>query len=87
MKPLQRNGWNIYFHKIFEEQYTDLKEKIKKLQTKLDNHQLRLHSDVKLFQAIVMLIDETIPYNPFADYFILKGSLKRYSRVKKKRIA
>ena len=84
MKPISINGWDIYFHELFEQQYIELRGKVKKLQGKLNKQELRLHSDVKLFQAVVNLIYQTIPNNPFADYFVLKDSLKRYSRVKKK---
>lgn len=84
MKPLERKGWKIYFHPLFEQQYQDLKKQIIKLKNKLDKEKLIIYPDVKLFQAIINLIDETIPLNPFADYFVLTGSLKRYSRVKKK---
>ena len=84
MNPIQKNGWTIYFHQLFAQQYLDLRERIVKLTNNLDKEALRIHSDVKLFQSIQNLIYETIPSNPFADYFALRGSLKRYSRVKKK---
>ena len=84
MKPLRIKGWDIYFHRLFEQQYAEIRSNVEKLQSKLEKEKLRLHPDVKLFQALVNLIYQTIPYNPFADYFVLKDSLKRYSRVKKK---
>lgn len=77
-------GWNIHFHSLFDRQYKELREKVIALKIKLPNEQLILHSDVKLFKALSDICTETIPSDPFAQYFVLKGNLKKYSRVKKK---
>lgn len=77
-------GWNIRFHSLFAQQYKELKERVIHLQTKLPNEKLILHPDVKLFKALYDIYTKTIPSDPFAQYFVLNGNLKKYSRVKKK---
>ena len=76
--------WKIYFHPLFQQQYEELKEKVIRLKANHPVDDIKFHPDVKLFQSLINLIENTIPENPLAQYFVLKDNLKKYSRVKKK---
>ena len=69
MKPIKRNGWNIYFYPLFYQQWQDLVIRVQSLKQKLDSKQFITHSDVKLLKALDIGIKEKIPQNPFAFYF------------------
>lgn len=77
-------GWDVRFHPLFAQQYKRLRERFVILSQRLSNDELKVHSDVKLFRVLVELYTKTIPSDPFAQYFVLRGALKKYSRVKKK---
>lgn len=83
MKPIEKNGWKIYFHPLFYQQWEELVNKVKYLKEKLTTEQFILHKDVKLLKALNIGIKEKIPANPFASYFSLKKPLQKYSRLKK----
>jgi toxin YhaV len=84
VKSVKVNGWKIYFHPLFNEQYLELRNKVSKLKQKLSDEEYKNHSDVKFFGKLYKIIYQIIPDEPFAHYFVLKGELKRYSRVKGK---
>lgn len=83
MKPLLRNGWAIFFHPLFYEQWVNLVEKVKRLKVKLEPTKFVTHTDVKLLKALDVAIKEKIPQDPFASYFALKKPLQKYGRLKK----
>ena len=83
MKPIKRNGYSIYFHPLFNKQWQELVNRVKYLQKKLDHDKFITHADVKLLKALYIGIQEKIPGNPFASYFILKKPLQKYGRLKK----
>lgn len=83
MKPIEKNGWKIYFHPLFYQQWQELVNKVKHLKGKLTTEKFVTHSDVKLLKAIDIGIKEKIPTNPFASYFCLQKPLQKYSRLKK----
>jgi toxin YhaV len=78
------NGWEVYFHpKLFGTQYQELFERVSFLREHLPDAEYKTHTTVKLFAAITVAIETKIPFDPFASYFALTGSLKQYGRVKK----
>lgn len=79
-----RNGWQIYFIKrLFGKQRRDLQAEVRRLKEILPAEDYFTHAKVKLYTAIMVAIKEKIPEDPFAEYFALSGSLKKYGRVKK----
>lgn len=83
MKPMICNGWQIYFHPVFFQQWQTLLSEVKKLRTKLDSEQFTRHPQAKLLKAIDVGIKEKISLDPLASHFALTGSLRRFSRLKK----
>lgn len=83
MKPIVRNGWQIYFHPVFFQQWQELLNTVKKLKVKLDPDKFVTHPQVKLLKALDVGIKEKIPQEPLASHFALVGSLRRFSRLKK----
>ncbi|MBR8831014.1 MAG: Ribonuclease toxin YhaV [Chroococcopsis gigantea SAG 12.99] len=83
MKPLICQGWTIFFHPLFYEQWFALVEKVKSLKVKLKEEDFIVHPDVKLLKALDVTIKEKIPLDPFASHFVLSGPLQKYGRVKK----
>lgn len=80
---LKFNGWRIYYHPLFAEDYKKLELRVIKLRQKLPDSEFKVHSTVKLYAALVKVITEKVPANPFALSFRLSGSLQDYCRVKK----
>lgn len=83
MKPINKNGWKIYFHPLFYAQWKQLVTKVKQLQEKLEPDKFVIHADVKLLKALDLGIKEKIPQDPFMFYFSLKKPLQKYGRLKK----
>lgn len=83
MKPIEKNGWKIYFHPLFYQQWQELINKVKSLKGKLDLEKFVTHQDVKLLKALDVGIKDKISTNPFASYFCLKKPLQKYGRLKK----
>jgi toxin YhaV len=79
---LNCNGWSVYYHPLFAEDYKKLELRVIKLRKKLPDSEFRVHSTVKLYAALVRAIEEKIPIDPFSSSFCLKGTLKSYCRVK-----
>ncbi|MBD2309387.1 type II toxin-antitoxin system YhaV family toxin [Chroococcidiopsis sp. FACHB-1243] len=78
-----RNGWHIYFIKrLFGKQRRDLQAEVRQLKKTLPAEKYVLHSQVKLYKAVMTAINEKIPSDPYASHFALTGSLKKYGRVK-----
>lgn len=84
MKIVNVNGWNLYFHPLFAKDYIALQAKASKIKEKLPFEEYISHTDVKLYTSLFDIINNIIPNDPFANYFVLKDELKRYSRVKHK---
>ncbi|WP_373481116.1 type II toxin-antitoxin system YhaV family toxin [Geminocystis sp.] len=83
MKPIKINGYLIYFHPVFYQQWLELVNRVKYLKEKLEPKNFIIHPEVKLLKALDIGIKDKIPNNPFASYFILKKPLQKYSRLKK----
>lgn len=79
---MQINGWTILFHPLFRDQWQKLLEQVKHLRTVKSTSEYVQHSQVKLFKAITVAIEEKIPQEPLASYFALKKPLNKYSRLK-----
>jgi toxin YhaV len=83
MKAIVRNGWEIYFHqRLFGEQRRQLRARVKQLKAELSEADYLTHPDVKLLAAVIAGIKEKIVIDPFAERFVLTGSLRRYGRLK-----
>lgn len=83
MKPIEKNGWKIYFHPLFYHQWQELVNRVKFLKKTLIPEQFITHQDVKLLKALDVGIKDKIPIDPLASYFSLKKPLQKYSRLKK----
>lgn len=83
MKPIEINGYLIYFHPLFYQQWLELVNRVKYLKEKLEREKFITHSDVKLLKALDQGIKEKIPNAPSASHFTLKKPLQKYSRLKK----
>lgn len=84
MRTYCANGWNIYFHPLFNDYYSQLRSKVVQLQSKLLLNEFESHCDVKLYTNLLNIIVKIIPNDPFAHYFVLTSAFKKYSRVKGK---
>ncbi|WP_017293019.1 type II toxin-antitoxin system YhaV family toxin [Geminocystis herdmanii] len=83
MKPIKINGYLIYFHPLFYQQWLELVNRVKYLRKKLETEHFIIHPEVKLLKALDSGIKDKIPTNPLASYFLLKKPLQKYSRLKK----
>lgn len=83
MKPIKINGYLIYFHPLFYQQWLELVNRVKYLKEKLEPENFITHSEVTLLKALDQGIKDKIPNDPFASYFALKKPLQKYSRLKK----
>jgi toxin YhaV len=77
------NGWTILFHPLFNDQWQQLLDLVKSLRSRLPQKDFVRHSQVKLFKALTVGIEEKIPTDPLASYFTLRKPLDKYSRLKK----
>jgi toxin YhaV len=84
MEPIERNGWEIYFHRDFALQYAEFLERLEKLAGQLSPKEYASHATVKLFGHLLRILETVIPDDPFAAYFSLQDDLQAFSRVKKK---
>ncbi len=83
MSKLIRNGWEIYFYKLFSLQRNELKQEVSRLREKLSNEEYIQHPTVKRLAAIMRGIKEEIVQDPYANRFTLTGNLRHYGRLKK----
>jgi toxin YhaV len=83
MKPMLCQGWRIYFHPLFFQQWQDLIKQVEHLKLKLEGDRFLKHPEVKLLKAINVGIREKIPLDPMAAYFRLQGPLRQFNRLKK----
>lgn len=83
MSIITCNDWKIYFHPLFDQQWQELLQVVKSLSQKLEHDAFVGHPQVKLLKALEQGIKVTIPQNPLASYFALKGSLRKFRRLKK----
>jgi toxin YhaV len=82
--PIECNGWTIYFHPIFANQYSDMLGAVAKLKEKLPPEEYKRHNTVKLFGHVQVGIMSVIPTDPFGSEFALKRPLNKFCRLKKK---
>lgn len=83
MKPIKINGYLIYFHPLFYQQWLELVNRVKYLKEKLETEHFITHPEVKLLKALDSGIKNKISTNPLTSYFFLKKPLQKYSRLKK----
>jgi toxin YhaV len=83
VKPLNCHGWEIYFHPLFNQDFSKLVELVEKLKQKLLLDEFKTHVKVKMLAALRSAVSDKIPTDPFSSYFALQGSLKDYKRLKK----
>ena len=84
---VERNGWSVYFHPIFDQQFDQQTETVEALLSKLSEEcisqeKYQVHSDVKLLGTLIELLEDRIPSDPLASRFSLRDDLKSFSRVK-----
>ncbi|MBW4614309.1 MAG: type II toxin-antitoxin system YhaV family toxin [Desmonostoc vinosum HA7617-LM4] len=77
------NGWQTFFYPLFNEQWVELRDKVRILQSELSKEEFIIHADTKLLKALNIAIKEKIPQDPFASYFVLQKPLHKYGRLKK----
>jgi toxin YhaV len=77
------NEWQIFFYPLFNEQWVELRDKVRILKNDLSKEEFLTHSDVKLLKALNIGIKEKIPQDPFASHFALQKPLQKYGRLKK----
>lgn len=78
------NGWQIYFvRRFFGQQRQELRAEVRRLKQELSAEDYIRHPTVKLYTGVMRAIKEMIPADPYATQFTLKGSLRKYGRVKK----
>lgn len=77
------NEWQIFFYPLFNEQWVELRKKVRIFKNDLSKEEFIKHSDVKLLKALNIGIKEKIPQDPFASHFILQRPLQKYGRLKK----
>lgn len=82
MSNLICNGWNVRFHRIFNQQWDDLLSNASQLRGRLSETEYSSHRQVKLFLAVKLAVEENIPSDPFAPRFALRGDLRDYKRLK-----
>lgn len=88
---IERHGWNVYFHPVFDEQFEQQLLIVEALERKLIEGTMspadyKTHVDVKLLDTLVELTEEIVPSDPLAKRFALKDELKSFSRVKRLRL-
>ena len=84
---IEKYGWNIYYHPVFDQQFEQQLEFVESLNRKLSEGTITqesytCHSEVKLLGTLIDLIEEKIPSDPLAKRFLLQDDLKLFSRVK-----
>jgi toxin YhaV len=77
------NDWQIFFYPLFNTQWVELREKVKKLKDELPKEEFIKHPDAKLLKALNIGIKEKISQDPFASHFVLQKPLQKYGRFKK----
>ncbi|MEH2199939.1 type II toxin-antitoxin system YhaV family toxin [Nostoc sp.] len=83
MAAFDCNGWQIFFYPLFNEQWVELRNRVRVLKNELPKEEFITHSDVKFLKALNIGIKEKIPQDPFASHFALQKPLQKYSRLKK----
>lgn len=83
--PMVVNGWTLYLHPLFKEQYLNLKAQVEALRNK-DPKGYRKKNATKRLAAIQRLIFELIPHDPTSVEFrqgtTLGGDNKHWFRAK-----
>lgn len=83
MTAFNCNGWQIFFYPLFNQQWVELRNRVKILKNELPKEEFIKYPDVKLLKALNVGIKEKITQDPFASYFVLQKPLQKYGRLKK----
>ncbi|BAZ51764.1 hypothetical protein NIES4103_44220 [Nostoc sp. NIES-4103] len=83
MTTFNCNGWQIFSYPLFNEQWIELRNKVRILKNDLSKEEFIKHPDAKLLKALKIGIKEKITQDPFASYFVLQKPLQKYGRLKK----
>lgn len=83
MTAFNCNGWQIFFHPLFNQQWVELRSRVRILKNDLPKEEFIKHPDAKLLKALNIGIKEKITQDPFASYFVLQKPLQKYGRLKK----
>ena len=77
------NRWKSFGYKpLFYKQFRELKQEVFELKQKLPTEQFQVHPSAKRLAALVRFLEETIPNDPYASRFALRGALSQYKRAK-----
>ena len=87
MSSTNFNGWKIFFHPLFNEQWQALSSRVLDLKSRLSKEQFITHPDVKLLKTLDIGIKNKITQDPLASHFVLQKPLQKYSRLKKMGLA
>ncbi|MGD1906739.1 MAG: type II toxin-antitoxin system YhaV family toxin [Leptolyngbyaceae cyanobacterium] len=80
MSPRVVNGWEIYYHPLFDEQFQKLTEQVKQLSERLSEKKFKNHPTAKRYKAILNATDKHIPTDPLGDEFALTGNLGDFQK-------
>ncbi|MBH8564639.1 type II toxin-antitoxin system YhaV family toxin [Nostoc sp. CENA67] len=83
MTAFNCNGWQIFFYPLFNEQWVELRNRVRILKNDLPKQEFIQHPDAKLLKALNIGIKEKITQDPFTSYFVLQKPLQKYGRLKK----
>jgi toxin YhaV len=84
VEPINSNGWDIYFHPLFNAQIEKEFQKVENLKNNPKVKKLSKHPTFKLFKSVLSGIEKHIPKDPFCDDFVLTGDLEGFGRLKGK---
>lgn len=83
MAAFNCNGWRIFFYPLFNQQWVELRNRVRILKNELLKEEFIKHPDAKLLKVLDIGIKEKITQDPFASYFVLQKPLQKYGRLKK----
>ncbi|MCC5635960.1 type II toxin-antitoxin system YhaV family toxin [Nostoc sp. CHAB 5844] len=82
MAAFTYNEWQIFFNPLFNQQWVELRDKVRVLKNELSQDEFIQNSDVKLLKALNVGIKEKISQDSFASYFVLQKPLHKYGRLR-----
>ena len=80
--PLVVNGRTLLYHPLFGRRYNELRAEARRLKRELPRDEFIRHPLVKLVAAVHRLITQTVPADPNAPEYRLRGSLAKFRRAK-----
>ena len=80
--PLVVDGWTLLYYPIFGDRYRALRDEVRRLRSELAPDEYRQHPLVNLAARVRRLVLETVPANPDAADFRLRGNLGGFRRAK-----